>query len=86
MPHSDVDCSRAAEEIGAFIIDNFLFGSAAHRLSVDDSFLERGIIDSTGILELVAFVEQHYQVKVEDRELVPDNLDSIGRLVAFVRR
>ena len=86
MPHNHVDPNRAAEEIRAFIVDNFLYGSAAHALSRDDSFLERGIIDSTGILELVAFVENHYQVRVEDRELVPENLDSIDRLVAFVQR
>ena len=86
MPHSHVDPTRAAEEIRAFIIDNFLFGAPAHHLSHDDSFLERGIIDSTGILELVQFVEQQYQVRVEDRELIPENLDSISRLVAFVQR
>lgn len=86
MPHSDVDSSRVVDEIGAFIVANFLFGSTAHRLSAEDSFLERGIIDSTGVLELVAFVERQYQLKVEDRELVPENLDSINRLVAFVQR
>ena len=86
MPHSHVDLTRAAEEIRAFIIDNFLFGSSALQLSQHDSFLERGIIDSTGILELVAFVENQYQVRVDDRELVPENLDSIDRLVAFVHR
>jgi acyl carrier protein len=85
MPHSQVDLTRAAEDIRAFIVDNFLFGSSAH-LSHDDSFLERGIIDSTGILELVAFVEHQFQVRVDDRELVPENLDSISRLVAFVER
>ena len=68
------------------MLENFLFGCATTRLSGDDSFLEKGIIDSTGILELVAFVEGRYQIKVEDRELVPDNLDSINRLVDFIRR
>ena len=74
------------QELSAFIVDNFLFGRQTTRLSEDDSFLERGIIDSTGILELVAFVEGRFQITVEDRELIPDNLDSINRLAAFIRR
>jgi acyl carrier protein len=48
--------------------------------------LERGIVDSTGVLELVGFLERQYQLVVEDRELLPANLDSIDRLVAFVKR
>jgi acyl carrier protein len=86
MQPRELDLSRAKQELNAFVLENFLFGCATARLSGDDSFLEKGIIDSTGILELVAFVEGRYQIKVEDRELVPDNLDSINRLVDFVRR
>ena len=74
------------QELSTFVVDNFLFGRQTTRLSGDDSFLEKGIIDSTGILELVAFVEGRYQITVEDRELVPDNLDSVNRLAAFIRR
>ncbi|MGE5488835.1 MAG: acyl carrier protein [bacterium] len=68
-----------------FITENFLFGRADD-LSDHDSFLEKGIIDSTGILELIAFVEQQYGVKVEDEELVPQNLDSIDSLAAYIER
>ena len=50
----------------------------------DDSFLETGIIDSTGVLELVAFIEDQYHVEVDDDELVPENLDSINRLIDFI--
>lgn len=75
----------AEQELTAFVVDNFLFGCTA-TLAGDDSFLDKGIIDSTGILELVAFVEDRYRIKVEDRELLPDNLDSINRLAAFIRR
>jgi acyl carrier protein len=85
MQLSDYDRSSAQRELSAFVVENFLFGCSA-TLAGDDSFLEKGIIDSTGILELVAFVEQRYQIKVEDRELLPDNLDSINRLAEFIGR
>ena len=66
-----------------FIKSNFLFGRE-DSFSDDDSFLELGIIDSTGVLELVTFVESTYGVTIEDEELVPENLDSINSLVRFI--
>lgn len=72
------------QELRQFVIDNFLFGQGNGNLRNDDSFLDKGIIDSTGVLELVAFLEEKYRIKIEDRELVPDNLDSITNLVRFV--
>jgi len=74
------------QELRQFVIDNFLFGQADGRLSNDDSFLDQGIIDSTGVLELVAFLEEKCQIKIQDQELVPDNLDSINKLVKFLER
>ena len=74
------------QEIRQFIIDNFLFGELDVMLSGDDSLLDRGIIDSTGVLELVAFLEDKYVLKVQDDELVPQNLDSVDGLVQFVNR
>jgi acyl carrier protein len=74
------------QELRRFVIDNFPFGQPGDALSNDDSFLDRGIIDSTGVLELVTFLEERYDIKVEDEELVPDNLDSINRLVRFLER
>jgi acyl carrier protein len=73
-------------EIRAFIVENFLFGQESKPLGNDESFLESGIIDSTGVLELVGFLEDRYQITVEDDELVPANLDSVDRLVGFVTR
>jgi acyl carrier protein len=73
-------------EIRKFIADNFLFGRDAGALKDGDSFLEGGIIDSTGVLELVGFIEQHFGVKISDVELLPDNLDSIDRVAKFVQR
>lgn len=72
------------QELRQFVIDNFLFGQGNGNLRNDDSFLDKGIIDSTGVLELVVFLEEKYRIKIEDRELVPDNLDSITNLVRFV--
>ena len=67
-----------------FIVENFLFGREDKPLSNSDSLLELEIIDSTGVMELVSFIEQKYQIKVQDEELVPENLDSIDRLVQFI--
>lgn len=60
-----------------FFVDNF---------AADASFLQNGIIDSTGVLELVAFLEETFAIKVEDTDLVPENLDSIAQVIAFVQR
>ncbi|MBI5759806.1 MAG: acyl carrier protein [Planctomycetales bacterium] len=69
-----------------FVTENFLFGQGGDSFSNQDSFLESGIIDSTGVLELVTFLESEYKVSIADDELVPDNLDSIDRLLAFIER
>jgi acyl carrier protein len=70
-------------KIRAFIIENFLFGSD-EGLSDDASFLEEGIIDSTGILELVNFLEEEFEIKVKDEEFIPENLDSINNVAAYL--
>jgi acyl carrier protein len=72
-------------EIRAFVVKNFLFGKD-EGLTDDTSFLEQGIVDSTGVLELVAFVQERFRIKVEDSELIPDNLDSISCIAEFVVR
>ncbi len=72
-------------KIKTFIIENFLFGSE-DGLEDKTSFLEEGIIDSTGILELVTFLEEEFSITIEDEELVPENLDSINNVTAFLER
>jgi acyl carrier protein len=74
-----------AEEIRKYIVNTFLFGQGDD-LSNDDSFLAQGIVDSTGILELVALIEETYSVTVYDDELVPENFDSINRVAGYVTR
>lgn len=73
-------------QLRQFVHDNLMFGETGHELKKDQSFLNSGIIDSTGVLELVAFLEDNFQIKVNDEEIVPENLDSIERLVQFVTR
>jgi acyl carrier protein len=69
-----------------YIVDNFLFGREDSAPAPEASFLELRLIDSTGVLELVQFLESEYGITVEDTELVPDNLDSLRRIAAFVTR
>lgn len=71
------------QTLRSFIRENFLFGQE-DTFANDDSFLSLGIIDSTGVLELVAFLESEYQIAIADEELVPDNLDSIANLTQFI--
>lgn len=74
------------EKIRAFIFSNFLFDADEGALDNDASFLEQGIIDSTGVLELVEWLEETFSIKVEDEELIPENLDSVNRLGQFIVR
>jgi acyl carrier protein len=74
------------QELRRFVVTNFLLGEDDAGLDDDASFIEKGIVDSTGVLELVSFLEQRYAVKLDDEDLVPDNLDSIHNLLAFLGR
>jgi acyl carrier protein len=74
-----------AKEVRDFVVSNFLFGEAGS-LKEDTSFLDSGIIDSTGMLEMIMFLENTCGVKIEPEEMVPENLDSINRVVQFVKR
>ena len=67
-------------------MNNILIGSDNTNLDNDDSFLEKGIIDSTGILELVSFIESEFEIDVKDEELVPDNFDSVSKMSAYITR
>jgi acyl carrier protein len=71
-------------ELRSFLADNFLLGDDSRDLPGAASLIEAGIIDSTGALELVGFLEDTYDITITDTELVPENLDSIDRIVRFV--
>jgi acyl carrier protein len=83
---AEVDTDVIKATVRGFIVDNFLFGTEDESLSDDASFLETGIIDSTGILELISFVEKTYEITIADDEMLPENLDSLDRISAFVLR
>ena len=72
-----------AADVRSFVINNFLLGRG-ETLNDNDSFLEQGIIDSTGILELVAHLEETYGIEITETELIPDNMDSVNRIVAYL--
>ena len=70
----------------SYIEDNFIMGARATPLADGDSFLEHHTLDSTGFLELVTFIEETYGIKVEEDEMIPENLDSLDSLVQFLAR
>jgi len=73
------------EQIRSFITSNFYVADPA-TLTDSTSLLESGVIDSTGVLEIIAFIEETFRVTVEDSEILPENLDSISRIAAYISR
>ena len=72
-------------QIKAYIAKNLLFSSNGFKYSDEASFLEEGIVDSQGVMELVAFVEDTFHVSVDDMEIIPDNFDSVSKLASYIR-
>lgn len=72
------------EQIRSFILENYLFTTDSSALGLEDSLLGRGIVDSTGMLEIIFFIEEQLGVKVKDQDMIPENLDSVSRIAAFV--
>lgn len=73
-------------QIREFITDNFMMGRDPEELKDNGSLLEMNIIDSTGVLEMVGFLEETFEITIEDDELIPDNLDSLVKMKAFINR
>ncbi|MER8762549.1 acyl carrier protein [Mesorhizobium sp. M0968] len=73
------------DKVKTFIVDNFLFGDTSYELADTASLIENGIIDSTAVLELVAFIEDDFGIAMVDADIVPANLDSIDSISAFVK-
>jgi acyl carrier protein len=72
-------------QVRKYILDNFLMGGDPQKVTDDVSFIEKGIIDSTGVLELVSFIQETYNIRVEDAEMIPENLDSLQKIENYVR-
>jgi acyl carrier protein len=80
------DIANIRDSVRSFIVDNFLFGIDEINFTDNISFLKAGIVDSTGILEIVNFIESEYHIRVDDRDVLPENLDSLSNIVAYVKR
>lgn len=74
------------QQVRDYILENYLFTDDQSALANGDSFLDKGILDSTGILEVIYFIEEEFGIKVQDEEMVPENLDSVDNIIAFVDR
>jgi len=73
------------EKVKQFIVENFALGTAPTSLGDDTSLVATGIVDSTGVMELIGFLEQEFRISIDDADLVPENLDSINRMVSFLQ-
>lgn len=72
-------------KIRDFVLRNYLFTTDGNALQNDQSLMQTGVLDSTGILELISFLHEAFEVQVYDEEMIPENLDSVDRLTAFVK-
>jgi acyl carrier protein len=72
--------------IRKFLVENFVLSDQVDQMGFDASLLENGVIDSTGILELVFFVEDKFTIQIDTDEVLPENFDSINRLAAYIRK
>jgi acyl carrier protein len=80
-----MDIATVQRSLRQFVADNLIEGRTDVVVEDDESFFEKGVIDSTGVLELVLFIEQTYGFAVLDEEIVPENLDSFNRIVAYIQ-
>ena len=78
------EMSDVVKKIREYIADNFMMGANDLLISDNDSFLGAGILDSTGIIEIVGFIEDEFDIEMTNEEIVPENLDSIKRIEAYV--
>jgi acyl carrier protein len=74
------------QKVRDYLVENFLFGDTEATLEDDQSLIDSGVIDSTGVLELITFLETEFGIAVEDDEVLPENLDSINNIAAYIER
>ncbi len=74
------------EKLRLYVLENFLFSDDQNELGDDDSFIQKEIIDSTGILEVIEFIEEECSISIKDEDMTPENLDSINRIINFIER
>ena len=81
-----MDAVKIKELIRNFVVETFLLGDTDTKFTDDESFLENGIVDSTGILELITYVEEKFNISIDEEEMIPDNLDSLNNLSNFIQK
>ena len=74
------------QRVRSYILENFLMGADRDTLRDEDSLIDRRVLDSTGFIELVTFIEQEFGVRVDDEEMTPENLDSLDNIAAYLQR
>ena len=74
------------EQLRGFILENYLFTDDQSSLKNDDSFLDKGILDSTGILEVIFFIKDEFGIEVADSEMIPENLDSVDNIIGYIEK
>jgi acyl carrier protein len=79
-----MDATTIERDVREFLTQNFPLADEGSELGGDDSLIEAGVIDSTGVLELIEYLEGNYDIQISDDEVLPDNLDSIVRISRFV--
>jgi acyl carrier protein len=85
-PDPEVQLTDIESRIRDYVADNLLFSGNGFMYADDASFLNEGIVDSVGVLELILFVQEAFSVNVDDAEVTPDNFDSVANLAAYIRR
>lgn len=78
--------SEIENKIRQFLVENFVLSERIDELGFNESLLENGVVDSTGILELVFFAEDQFGIQIDTSEVLPENFDSINALAAYIRR
>ena len=85
-PKLRLDAAQAIEDVRSFICNTMLIDLPSQTIDADESLVQRGVIDSTGVLELVGFLEQRYGISVADDEITTHNLDTLSAIAAYLRR
>lgn len=81
-----MNATQYKQDVRNYIIENFYYGQDDNSLTDDVSFLENGIIDSTGVLELLSFIQENNGIAVNDDEIIPENFDSLNKISAFIEK
>lgn len=80
------DVATIDKDVRQFLADNFILDDGGAGLEADESLTQAGVLDSMGVLELIMFIEQHFDVSIPDEDTLPENLDSVSRIVGYVSR